>query len=135
MCSKTENGIELVNVHVWRKWDGSIAKDVLKNLLKNVTTYVLSHEFCDFTDLMTHFSYVSPFDLCVLLDSLENDEILVSDYFEVHEATIAEPEMIVPVAPFRHCELFLAHLSLQANPALHRRIRTTKMSLANLASL
>ena len=135
MCSKAQNGIELVNVHIWRKWDGSIATDVLSNLLKNVTTYVLSHEFCDFTDLMTHFPYISPFDLCVLLDSLENDEIIVSDYFEVHEATISEPEMIIPVAPFRNCELFLARLSLQTNPVLHRRIRTTKMSLANLATL
>ena len=141
MYSKTKNGIELVDVHLWTKWDGSVSQEMLHNTRTNIATYVFGHEFCDFGDILTHFSYISPFDLCLLLESLESDEILVSDYFELHEATLTEPQRTVPVAPFRNPALFLALYSLHMNgpsppsPTLHRRLRTTRDVLTRLSGV
>ena len=61
-------------------YDGMNNPDVKSNLLKGISTYIFGHEYCDFTDIIQEFYYVSPYDLCILLESLECDEIITSQY-------------------------------------------------------
>jgi hypothetical protein len=97
-----------------------------------VATFVLAHEFCEFEELMHSFCYLSPFDLCVILDSLEADEILVSQYFERRDASLFESCESVPVPGFEAPELFLWAMEMNG---VHRVVRTTCDMFHNMCLL
>jgi hypothetical protein len=125
----------LVNLHLWMGWDGCIDAGIKTDIRRNIATFVFAHEFCDFEELMVKFCYVSPLDLCFILDSLEADEIIFCQYFERYEGNLTESEVWIPVEGFESAELFLCALEENRRNdyvTIHRIIRTTCEMFTNL---
>ncbi|OHT15660.1 hypothetical protein TRFO_42398 [Tritrichomonas foetus] len=140
ICKPISRQIEMVSPHIWINFDGLINQEVKSNLMKNLATYVFAHECVDFMDLMLDFPYVSPYDLCVMLQALECDEILFSQYFEKHEATLFHDEENIPIPPFDSFELFLVVMSKQRkmealDTTFHRLIRTYPSMIPNMCMI
>ena len=137
LCKPVNEKIELVSPHVWSNFDGFINKEVQMNLLKNISTFVFAHEFCDFLVILEEFPYVSPYDLCLLLQVLECEEIIFSQYFKKIKPNLFEDEINIPIPPFETFEKFLIILDYQKKNdeidiTFHRIIRTNRSMLPNL---
>lgn len=140
ICRPLKKKIELVPCHIWINFEGSINEKVKIDLMNNVTAFVFANEFCDFVDLMAQFAYVSPYDLCLILQLLEFDEILLSQYYQIESSDLFNDEVDVPIQPFSSFEKFLVILDAQrkdqnCNPKFYRRIRTNRSMLPNLCTV
>ena len=138
ICKPIQKKVELVPVHIWTNYDGMNNPDVKSNLLKGISTYIFGHEYCDFTDIIQEFYYVSPYDLCILLESLECDEIITSQYYLRQESTLFEEESDIPIPPFESFELFLLIINQQRSlpqqyPTYRRVFKTHRSMFPNLS--
>ena len=139
ICKPINSRIELVSPHIWTNFDGFINIDVKVNLMKNIATFIFAHEFCDFLSLIDEFSYVSPYDICLLLQMLECDEIIFSQYFQIIKPNLFEDEITIPIPPFEPFEKFLIVLDVQRKNNVdfyfRRILRTNRKMLPNLCIL
>jgi hypothetical protein len=135
---EVDKKVEMVNVHVWIHADGSVDRERLGHFRKNIVVYVFAHEFCDFEELMKEFCYLSPFDLCLIVDALEDEEVLVSQFCEKRSGGLLDEEMSRPIGRFEFPELFLALLDRQRHEAspevtVHRMVRTGVRMFENMS--
>jgi hypothetical protein len=137
---EVDGKVEMVDVHAWINPDGSVHYERLADFKKNIVVYVFAHEFCDFEELMTKFCYLSPFDLCLIVDSLEDDEIVVSLFYEKRSGGLLDEEISQPIPRFEFPELFLALVDRQRQEALsevmvHRIVRMRAGMFKNISHI
>ena len=136
LVKETTRKIETVPVHMWMTHDGKFNNETIYNLRSNLTTFILAHPDTTFEDLMEKFSYVSPYDLCIILEALECDEVIHSTYYYESESSLFDLGEKIPTQSPQSIDIFLGILAeqrlIEPERKLVRRIKTQKSSLFNL---
>lgn len=100
-------------LHIWMLSTGKFNELILTNIKRSITVYVFNNEGCDFLEILELFSYVSPIDLCMILENLENDEVLYSSYYYQVQGGLFNDDQWIPIPQPEHIEMFLGMISIQ----------------------
>lgn len=138
LCKPIFNKIEMVNVHSWVRFDGFIDQTRKNDFRKNIISYIYSHEFCDFEELRIKFSYLSPNDLMILLNSLESDEVISVQCYLIDDSdSLFNEEVMIPTS-FKSSDIFLSLNNAQINnPEINPKVKITykTISVCNFINL
>jgi hypothetical protein len=68
----------LAEVHTWAALDRPIEAGACDQIRKHVTVLMFVSEFCDFEEMRSEFGRLSAFDLALVVNALEDNEVLIS---------------------------------------------------------
>jgi hypothetical protein len=80
--------------------------------------------------VIAEFHWVGGLDLVMIIEALEDDEIIASDFVEKVEGMMEEDDAEIPRGRFEFPELLLAEIACRKT--LQWRLRTTPEMFANL---
>ena len=136
LVKKTTRKIETIPVHMWMTHDAKFNNETISNIRKNLTTYILANPEVSFEELMETFSYISPYDLCIVLEALECDEVIFSIYYYESESSLFGIEERIPTEAIQSIDIFLGIIAeqrlIEPDKKLVRRFKSQKSSLYNL---
>jgi len=122
-------------LHVWVSIEGDHDQVLIEQFRHSLSVYIFAHEYIDFLALLSDFPYISPYDMCILLNSLECDEVVSSQYLYLAKPGLFIPQSSVPIDT-PSIDVFLATLSQQQSEdfpyILARLLKSTKGGFSNL---
>jgi hypothetical protein len=104
--------------------DRPIEAGACDQIRKHVTVFMFVSEFCDFEEMREEFGRLSAFDLALVVNALEDDEVLVSQLVAHEDKRLCGTSADVPLSRFQFPEQFLMILARQRQtPRKSRTIR------------